>query len=111
MNPKDFLQTAQQLASATDEASLRTAVGRAYYAAFLVARDKLGLTNMRKQVHLKVEQQLKRQRKFAVAGKLHRLKELRHEADYKLSTAPTVGNWNAAWTRAESLALSILASI
>jgi uncharacterized protein (UPF0332 family) len=39
--PPDFLLLAQQLAQATTEAAWRTAVSRAYYAAFHVARQLL----------------------------------------------------------------------
>ncbi len=38
----DFLDVAEELANRTgDEAALRTAIGRAYYAAFGTARDRL----------------------------------------------------------------------
>jgi hypothetical protein len=39
MDPRDFLVLAQHLAVATTEAAWRTAVSRAYYAAFHVARQ------------------------------------------------------------------------
>jgi hypothetical protein len=41
VNERDFLRLAFQLASGASEADWRTAVGRAYYAAFHVARRLL----------------------------------------------------------------------
>jgi uncharacterized protein (UPF0332 family) len=41
MNARDFLTLAQALAGQSTEAAWRTAVSRAYYAAFHVARDLL----------------------------------------------------------------------
>ncbi|MGB2842255.1 MAG: HEPN domain-containing protein [Halobacteriota archaeon] len=40
-NPLDFLDLAEELKSATDESKIRTSIGRAYYAAFLHAREWL----------------------------------------------------------------------
>lgn len=104
MDPREFLRIANQLAAGTDEAALRTAVGRFYYAAFLVARDKLGLTHERTEVHVKVGRELKR-RNRAAGDKLFRLKDLRVQADYHLSTPPR--NWGATWTRASSIAAGL----
>lgn len=39
-NPRDFLKTAHRHA-AGDEANIRTSIGRAYYSAFLIAREWL----------------------------------------------------------------------
>ena len=41
IRPKDFLRLAEQLASKSDEASLRTAISRAYYALLLNGREIL----------------------------------------------------------------------
>ncbi len=41
IDPKDYLDLAKALSSKTDYASLRSAVDRAYYAAFLTCRDTL----------------------------------------------------------------------
>jgi hypothetical protein len=41
MDPHDFLLLAARLSNSSDQADLRTAVSRAYYAAFHVARDFL----------------------------------------------------------------------
>ena len=41
MNGRDFLRLARQLAAGRTEAEWRTAIGRAYYAAFHVARQLL----------------------------------------------------------------------
>lgn len=41
MNPRDFHRLAEQLANRTTPAEFRTAIGRAYYAAFNVAAEGL----------------------------------------------------------------------
>lgn len=42
MNPEDFLVLAERLAAGPDEASLRSAISRAYYAIFHMVLDDLG---------------------------------------------------------------------
>lgn len=107
-DPRVFFLVAKSLGSGSpDEAALRTAVGRSYYAAFLVARDKLGLTSERDRVHYKVESALKRLN-LAQGQKLGQLKRHRVEADYKLATT---ANWNNVWQEASSLSNDLLTKL
>ncbi len=51
-DPREFLRIANQLAQHNDdEASLRSAVNRAYYSVFLLARQKVGISGRRQHVH------------------------------------------------------------
>lgn len=102
MKPKDFLDTAAFLMdfdpsdprSEPTEADCRTAVGRAYYASFLDARDLLesmGFHNLDGgNTHHLVKQYLdyggKRARK--IAGKLSNLHQRRKNADYDIPLNP-----------------------
>lgn len=112
--PSDFLSFAQSLSVAkAPEAQLRTCVGRAYYAAFLTARE-------RPQVQAEVRALPKRKRKklgshervilalrridTAAGNQLDDLRKLRILADYKLR----VGNWPAKWAKAELLAAHLV---
>ena len=57
-HPRRFLDLAEGLLAGRDEASLRSAVSRAYYGVFLEARDLLGMTHMGSQVHGEAQQLL-----------------------------------------------------
>ena len=110
-DPLDFLDLARELGARTqDEASLRTAVGRAYYALFIIARDKLGFAMKRKAVHTLVTKELKRRRGYrSTADQLAALKRLRHTADYQmLPDNPSDRDWQNNWSRAEEIVNQIL---
>jgi uncharacterized protein (UPF0332 family) len=92
-DPNRFFGLAQELAGgADDEARLRTAVGRAYYSAFLQARQFLGVTG-RSRVHGRVIGGL-RSVDRAAGDQLAKLQALRAEADYDLAAQ----NWRSNWT-------------
>ena len=109
-DPIQFLQLAQNLANpATDEAKLRTAVGRAYYTAFLVARDKARITR-RRAVHMKTSIALKKMHGYRTLGdKLQKLSRLRGVADYQLIPLdPAERDWEVNWSSASALASDII---
>ena len=84
-DPPQFFSLAQKLASG-DEVSVRTSVSRAYYSAFLVAREELGLSRERApDVHKRVIEEL-RVKSHPVANRLHLLRRMRNTADYELDT-------------------------
>src|SRR3989304_7999241 len=88
-DPSSFLYLAQGVKRG-EEASLRTSVDRAYYAAFLLIRDRLSLKhglNLGKdpQVHQKVVAALHKLRKHKVGQRLHRLRGLRNLSSYDTS--------------------------
>ncbi len=109
--PHEFIEIANSLAALdSSEASLRTAVGRAYYAAFLIARQNLGVTG-RRNVHSRVISELKRTDRFA-GDQLDKLEELRGFADYDMDVQdPLFSNWQDNWNKARLFATYIIARI
>ncbi len=107
-DPRSFLRLAEQLAQDdNDEASLRTAVGRAYYATFLQARDRLGIRG-RRDIHGKVIGGLKARDK-AAGNQLHKLETLRGAADYEMNVVdPAHRDWRSNWNMAHEYAIHIL---
>lgn len=107
-DPREFLEVADSMASqGRSEAALRTAVGRAYYAAFLRARDMLGVRG-RRRVKKRVIDELKKQDRHA-GDQLDKLEELRDYADYDLNiTDPLFSDWNSNWNKARTFATYIL---
>src|SRR5688572_21477559 len=92
MTGRDFLPLARRLASGGSEAEWRTAVSRAYYAAFHVARDlltDLGFTPPRAdRAHEYLYRRLNNCGVAAVetaAGHLKNLRQVRNQADYDLN--------------------------
>jgi len=67
----------------SEEIILRQVSGRAYYGAFLFARDKAGLTSTSADVH-KMTSNYWRVRREDVANHLDDLKKKRTEADYQI---------------------------
>lgn len=106
MNPEHNIELAKVLAraprGAPEEASFRAACGRAYYAAFVVARDSLLSARIRVgtdgSVHHEISEMLKEStnEEIRTAGwSLDRLRRTRNRADYEVglrSSAPGVFN-------------------
>lgn len=110
LDPLAFVQLARELACRVgEEASLRTAVGRAYYAVFLIARDKTGVGRER-HVRAEVIRAVKRRKAYRSTGdQLDALRRLRTVADYELLPPdPNDRNWVANWSRAESIVNRVL---
>lgn len=105
-NPDGFFTVARQLTSdSVGEANLRTAVGRAYYSVFLVARNRLGVGD-KTNVHAKVIARLKAVDRTA-GDQLDRLRDLRELADYELRPQPIDVDWLHNWGKALSLRSSL----
>lgn len=102
-DPAEFLRVAFALATEdADEAELRTAVGRAYYALFLIARDKLGVVTTEK-VHGEVIRVLTR-RQRRLGDQLFSLFNLRQAADYELVPEEEhEKDWRNNWGRVEQI--------
>lgn len=88
-NPLDFLDLAEELKSATDETKIRTSIGRAYYAAFLYAREWLRGKNWTiyddGRDHLEVQKGIGYYKGRKLKDKMDSLRRnYRNEADYKL---------------------------
>jgi uncharacterized protein (UPF0332 family) len=107
-DPAQFLRVAAVIASSeANEAMLRTAVGRAYYAVFLVARDRLGVVTSEK-VHSEVIRLLtRRDRKFG--NQMFFLLNLRLAADYQMvPDRESQQDWQVNWRRAQDTATFLL---
>lgn len=110
-DPSCFLAVAQELArSPAVEARLRTAVGRAYYALYLLARERLG-EKAGKGERLKTMTALNK-KDPALKQKLALLEKLRVAADYHLvPRAPYDGTWEENWSEASLLVEDITAKL
>ena len=103
--PQQFMEVARSLASApTDEPRLRAAVSRAYYAVFLMVRDKAHLTG-KESVHERAKIAAA-SRSSAAGGTFQTLRELRTHADYVLKPGdpgydPAYDDWEDNWKNAE----------
>lgn len=118
-NWSEYLILARQLAEketnpASEEAKLRAAASRAYYAAFIKARnflrDRSGLVIPRKNTHRYVIQQFKsspNQARKKVGRRLERLRDYRLLADYQ----DTVSEFPDKTEEALTLARRIIAGL
>jgi uncharacterized protein (UPF0332 family) len=109
MNGRDFLPVPRSLAAARGEAEARSAVSRAYYAAFHAVRDVLkALGFVVPRADRAHEYLYRRLNNCGVApitnaGRmLHALRRLRNQADYDVEL-PFPGTAIAAVTNAESV--------
>ena len=126
-DPTVFLQVARDLnTNATNEAEWRTAVGRAYYALFILARDRLfpGPTPPRsirrraargRSARIPIHQAVLNEvasRSTATGSQLQKLHDLRIEADYcRTPSRPAWADWPKNSQDAILIANNILARI
>lgn len=106
--PSEYLQIAKALAAQNpNQASFRAAVSRAYYAVFLIARDKAHIPGKERLHELtKAAIQI---RSFAAGGEYESLRQLRVQADYFLVPSdPAYEDWLNNWKDAEFYADSLL---
>lgn len=68
------------------EVELRTAINRAYYGAFLTARDHARIQNSGGSVHREVADHYSAQNIGLISNNLNSLKRLRQKADYRPDT-------------------------
>lgn len=113
LDPLSLLHLARELAAQGGDVRLRTAVGGAYYALFLLARERLNAypktVGEKNSVHALVLRGLRKRRKWTTANQLYDLKELRIIADYQLIPGdPTRGDGARNWSRAHDLVDLIL---
>lgn len=104
--PEQFDQLARRLASPqADEATIRTAIGRLYYAALLLTRqvlwEKRGFSSGLGESHAKLINEINRGKTTSLAGMLKRLRELREHCDYHLDSAD--GEFNPKCTLCEGV--------
>ncbi len=110
-DPVEFIRLAETPATHdANEAALRTAVGRLYYAVFLLAREKTGVTDQR-QVHERVRTALSSQNR-SLASQLGTLGHLRNVADYEMQPHIVQDrDWPNNWVNARRNASRILESL
>ena len=112
-DPVELLRIARSLAANTnDEAALRVAVGRAYYALFLTARERLNVKSKKgESVHVKVVAAVKGEN-LALGERLDKLRRLRSSADYNLTSSNSGAiQWQQHWERIEPDLARMLSSI
>lgn len=103
-----FIRLADDLVTDdADEATLRTAVGRLYYALFLLAREKTGLTGQR-SIHERIRTAISPHNRSLVS-QLGTLGHLRNVADYELQPVIVQDrDWRKNWEIARRNAASAL---
>ena len=108
-DPERFWRLANELAqSPADEARLRTAVGRAYYSIFLIARDNMKIPDTTEKVHGEVIWRLRNYRR-AYGDQLAKLQRWRTNADYDMVVRRAdFRDWPTAWKEAGDLAKRLL---
>lgn len=98
IDPSDFLTVANELATATEEAKLRTAISRAYYAAYhqvvkkYADREELALSDHLFGNHQNFIRELKTRHSGElkkIGNQLYMLKKDRFRADYNLKNNVT----------------------
>lgn len=98
-DPLEFLRVADELVTDdADEATLRTAIGRAYYAIFLLARTKTGVQG-RRNAHERVREAISPVND-RLASLLGTIATARYFADYELLPANSnFSDWRLNWER------------
>lgn len=88
---KEYLTLAERLRTDGGQACFRSSISRAYYAAFCIARDKVGLKDYEPErtgdppIHKKVINTLRTSEKMSereISLILDQLRKMRNEADY-----------------------------
>lgn len=106
--PGDFLNLAMELAQHPDEQIyLRTAVNRAYYAAFLTVRDGCQISKKAKRDHSEVIKYV-RSKNRGTGDQLDSLFRARTTADYVLNASQGLSFWQHEWQRVETLVKHVL---
>ena len=109
-DPRLLIALARELAgTGATEARLRSAVNRAYYGVFLLARAKAHLTGA-ETVHGRTISAVKAKPGFWATGVLlDEMRRLRVEADYALTAGdPEYADWATNWREAEYRVSQIL---
>jgi hypothetical protein len=111
LDPLAYWELAGELAGTGGEVRLRAAVGRAYYALFLLARERTGAfpASPQDSAHALVIRAVRKRWGFAAGNSLYLLKELRIAADYQLVTSdPAKLDWEQNWRTAQNLVSRLL---
>lgn len=82
--PEALLKLADELALRPDEASLRSAASRAYYAVFLIGRAIANIHSRSPDVHAKTQDHFHQIGCKSIADLLGELRQRRNAADYRV---------------------------
>jgi hypothetical protein len=107
-DPLDFLRLADALVTDdANEATYRTAIGRAYYAVFLLARAKTGVQG-RRNVHERIREAISPVN-LRLAALLGTISRTRDYADYELRPVNAdFANWKRNWESVRRNVTSVL---
>ncbi|HEX5806109.1 MAG TPA: hypothetical protein VFY31_07220 [Macromonas sp.] len=109
ISPADFYQLAgilQRQSKGGDDAALRSCISRAYYSAFLGARDARQLSSTGRTGHKDVISHYRKVNNpayTAIANSLEDLKDLREKADYDVHLNCTTKDGTDAMTQASKV--------
>lgn len=113
-DPRQFLEIATRLLKDSRydmEGRIRTAIGRAYYAAFLLTMKKLQELGYSfrdvHRIHKDVIDQLMRNKHYTIGSKLNTLLDHRVDADYKMKAKITSNLGDSCIRLAERIIESI----
>lgn len=101
-DPATYVALAQELhgQATQDGATLRAGISRAYYGAFLMARNHYGMDSSGKDGHKRVRERYETNHRnpacLSVADALATLKKLREQADYADTSACTLAQGKTA---------------
>lgn len=98
---------AEGLAEQNDH-KLRSAISRAYYSVFLLARQKMRVTTV-VDVHAEVGRRVTFKSKL-VGASLYELKEYRQSADYSFPPKEEHQDWNQNWEVVSAKSASLVAT-
>ncbi len=82
-NPEEVLVIAEQLSTGAGEASARSAISRAYYGAFLLAREVADIKDKTSKAHFMTWKHYADSGETQVANDLWSLRSARNLADYR----------------------------
>lgn len=82
-DPKELLELAEDLSRQPGEAHERSAISRAYYGAFLMARDAAGIQDETSEAHFATWRHYADRGETQLAKDLRKLRKARNLADYK----------------------------
>lgn len=86
-----------------DEARARAVISKAYYGAFLEARNKAGITDKSPGVHARVHDHYVKTGKLALANRLDESRVKRNDADYDVLKSITSMDSGKALARAKKI--------
>lgn len=107
IEPKEMVAFAGELLSKSEsEQDFRSIINRAYYGAFLTARDKAGIKNSGGSIHKEVIDYYQT-RVSKVSNNLSVLKKLRQKADYEIHKDVTRTEARQSCSKARSIVESL----